>query len=586
MTDQFAIDPRFSVSVSSAMRGDVSRSLASFATAEPGLEAAGLDEDLFPLLVETEAPARVLDLPVTCIPLAEGILEVHTPVSRLSTLAAVGGIHRVSAQPRKDLSLLSAGLDLALASPAGVRQVTESGSGVVIAVIDSGFDLSHPMFRDANGNLRVDALLDQTSNLEFTTAQLTAGWLTGSNPGADAVGHGTHVAAIAGGSAHAGPAAMRLEGIAPDARFVLVKTDMRRIAAAVRWAFQQAGPRSCVANLSLGGHAGAHDGNTSEERVYDAITGPGRIVVAAAGNEREDNLHFGGQFNTGDSHIAVLDVQRQVDEPSGAFLSFWFHPADTFSFELRSPDGQSIAMPMLNTATQESTSRWAAQLSYRQHPRSGRQLSIEINIFDAHPPAWLFRNWRIHIKCDSAALGRLDGWFVNNGFGQFRADPFIEQARSLGEPATGKSVIAVASHVAAVQWPSDSGTQSKFGLVSGRSSSFSGMGPTRDGRQKPEISAPGEMITAALAARSRYAAIAERGHSQTQCLTIEGTSMASPMVCGAVALALQRKPNATPVEIQSALAASARRDAFVPTVGWDPRFGHGKLDIPAFLHSL
>src|SRR5262249_9606765 len=88
----------------------------------------------------------------------------------------------------------------------------------------SGFDLSHPMYRDGNGKLRVDALLeqkdDQSAPTEFTTAQLTTGWSNGTNPGADPVGHGTHVGSIAGGTMHNG-----FEGIAPDARFLLVKTN-------------------------------------------------------------------------------------------------------------------------------------------------------------------------------------------------------------------------------------------------------------------------------------------------------------------------------------------------------------------------
>src|SRR5262249_18384453 len=41
------------------------------------------------------------------------------------------------------------------------------GEGVLVAIIDLGFDLSHPCFRDSGGRLRVDALLDQTTSAYF-----------------------------------------------------------------------------------------------------------------------------------------------------------------------------------------------------------------------------------------------------------------------------------------------------------------------------------------------------------------------------------------------------------------------------------
>ena len=131
-------------------------------------------------------------------------------------------------------------------------------------------------------------------------------------------------------------------------------------------------------------------------------------------------------------------------------------------------------------------------------------------------------------------MGRLDGWFFNQGFGRFKTHPLLETARTVGIPATSKASITVASHVSKNTWDSDDGSQID-GNVLIRSSPFSSLGPTRDGRWKPDISAPGQYITAALAASSELSQLPERAQVSNKLLSIEGTSMATPVVTGAIA---------------------------------------------------
>ena len=88
-------------------------------------------------------------------------------------------------------------------------------------------------------------------------------------------------------------------GIAPEgARFLLVKTnflDTDREAAS--WAFSKAKNRPCVINMSFGAPLqGAHDGSDVEERLHEALVGPGKLIVISAGNERHDAIHIGGLF--------------------------------------------------------------------------------------------------------------------------------------------------------------------------------------------------------------------------------------------------------------------------------------------------
>ena len=106
---------------------------------------------------------------------------------------------------------------------------------------------------------------------------------------------------------------------------------------------------------------------------------------------------------------------------------------------------------------------------------------------------------------------------------------------------------------------------------------FSSAGPTRDGRQKPEISAPGHGVFAA--------------HSRTFTGVVpkNGTSMAAPAVAGIVALVLgearERGLDLSAAEVRDIVAASARRSPPGGTA-WHDRFGHGRIDAAAAIAAV
>ena len=295
----FKLSPKASVSLSSIVGRAQQRlrpSLAAFAAGiGDRLPEAPPEEERTAVLIETRDPDHVGDL-LSGVPGAEavedlggGFVSARVGPQAAERLIAEQAVRRVQSKKRS-LPKLTAVLPEIGLLEAGNRTVAEDGTGVLIGVVDTGFDLSHPAFRDSQGALRVAGLLDQTSgNREYTSAQLESGWQRAARPGRDEDGHGSHVAGIAGGSAVAG-----FEGVAPGARFLLVKTDFLNTDSAVSWIFRKAGNQPCVINMSLGHHFGAHDGTDQEERLHRTLVGPGKLIVVAAGNERTDAIHLGG----------------------------------------------------------------------------------------------------------------------------------------------------------------------------------------------------------------------------------------------------------------------------------------------------
>jgi hypothetical protein len=107
----------------------------------------------------------------------------------------------------------------------------------------------------------------------------------------------------------------------------------------------------------------------------------------------------------------------------------------------------------------------------------------------------------------------------------------------------------------------------------------SGRGPTRDGRQKPDITASGRDVLSCIASYNKQNLFPFQIAYGGMHYKNGGTSMASPMMAGAAALYLQMKPNASYKEIICAVHQSARVDSFTGNNMPDYQWGYGKLDV-------
>ncbi|HEU4725894.1 MAG TPA: S8 family serine peptidase [Candidatus Eisenbacteria bacterium] len=551
---------------------------------------------------------------------AGGWTTIRISPGRADALRSLPGVTAIARAPscRLLLDAVAADTRLALVRSVGPNGVNgPSGTGVLIGVIDTGIDLGHADFRRADGGTRVLALWDQTTasgspppgyayGSEWTASQIDAGMALST----DEEGHGTHVAGIAAGNGRGGAAGLdagRYVGIAPEAALCIVKADFTGpggasaadILDAVDYIFAKAASLSmpAVVNLSFGSHEGPHDGTLPFDEMLEAMAGPGRILVGAAGNEGADRVHGRVDPPAGGTSELTFRIPMYAPKPGAANdvvrLSAWYDRGDSMAVTLVTPGGTTLGPfgPGSASGVLHATSEGRISVCLGDCTASGlAPAEISVTIDDgaeSEPPGsglWKFRLTR----GAAGGSGRVDAYVADQYLGASAPSVvWILGAVSYGtvrSPASSDSVIAVGAHVAKPCWTSIDGETNCAGSPSstGQLAFFSSRGPRRDGARKPEICAPGLVVASSRSAAATFDAwetVPGGAHA-----ILLGTSMSAPSVTGAVALLLARAgwAAAGPTAVRAQLTANARTDGFTgatPNDSW----GYGKLDILSLL---
>ncbi|MEN9616350.1 MAG: hypothetical protein RL022_1772, partial [Chloroflexota bacterium] len=545
-----------------------------------------------------------------------GIYTATVPLNALQAVANLAGVIKVTASmptaPTLDKSLAAAKVTDGEEGPRPVvTSGTEAvGSETLVAIVDTGIDYTHADFKDG-GTTRIVALWDQTApsgagtaaaglgsraidafdyGTECTVSQINSSTCSQR----DTDGHGTHVASIAAGT----------YGVAPSAGIIVVKYDFTTASAIDAWAWVIAKAsdlgKPVVINNSWASHNGAHDGTAIEERALDDYAQlSGVSFVVAAGNNGADAIHARGTVASTQSASVGF-----VSTGSTASMNFWYGADDNFSVKIGhngqytskaikggktrsyTLDGASFSVSNCSTA---STSRNLCQLSVTADTLSGSGWSVELE------RTALAR---------AESTGQWDAW-VTGGGATFSTQSY---RTTLGEPATAAGAITVGSFVSKDSWTAASGGGLTNGETVGAHSAFSSLGPTRDGRAKPDLVAPGEVIEAALSkdeASPSVQRITSGGAGVADSrIVLQGTSMAAPHVAGIVAMMYQKNAGYTQSQIRDALlgtnaSANTDVDSYTANTGvsgedvvtlaanasgnsgrpaWNNRWGYGKVD--------
>ena len=400
------------------------------------------------------------------------------------------------------------------------------GSGVLIAIIDSGIDFYRADFRNENGS-RILYLWDQSLDMEYTKDDIDAALATGSRetamaliPHRDITGHGTAVAGIAAGSSED----LLYQGVASEADLIIVKMKaadsngfpgtvelMRGVTYAIRKA--TALGRPLVINLSFGNSYGSHDGSSLIERFLDNAGEINKTVICVgSGNEGNADGHVSGNFLSRSSvEFAIGEYETNTN------IQLWKHYADSITLRMVAPDGTIYNVSLDTPGLQTIQTAFSTILVFVGTPMP---YSVNQEIF------FVFLAKENFLTSGIWQLEMLPRRIVNGSYHMYLPGRVARSAQTrflesnpevtLTIPSTAKKVITVGAYDI---------KQQAYADFSGRGYSNLRSDDIIYLEQKPNIVAPGVNIIAPSGAE---------GYEE-----VTGTSFATPIVSGSCALLLE-----------------------------------------------
>lgn len=545
------------------------------------------------------------------------IAVAEIPISQMAVLSADSRVLRIEARQGNNINndrmaeILNAlpvyeGLNLPQAY---------TGKDVVVGLMDVGFDLTHPTFYSKDTTqYRIrqlwDMLSPDTVGSPFIVGRDYVGREALLNIGHSRDGndetHGTHTLGIAAGSGYDSP----YRGMAPDADICLVAnavntnikfinpSDLYKYTFATDFLgfkyladYAKSVGKPCVLSFSEGSMQDFWGYDKLYYEMIDSLVGPGCIIVASAGNYGTVKSWFrkavgedskGTFLNVGSNELTC--TLTSADEFIIRIVNYG-SPNDTLLihthevctlpdslFALRTGVNESLKVQAYPSCYESNITCYDIIFMGDSHIGVNRPLSLEILGREADVAFW--RN-----------NGNL---YVNNVL-----NPSLnagETIYNIHSPSSAPGVISVGATTYRDSIQNKNGTWMKYWTgEAGTRAPFSSIGPTLDGRTKPDVMAPGNNIISSYSSFYHEAHpdasdlqwdvktfnFADRTYSWT---SDTGTSMSCPAVAGAIALWLQAKPDLTPEEVLGVIERTSRRaDASLDYP--NNLYGYGEIDV-------
>ncbi len=492
---------------------------------------------------------------------------LNVPESAMDQVANAVEVEYVE-KPKRMYFAVREGKQAACITPLQGAQYNLTGRGVIVAILDSGIDYSHPDFRNTDGSTRILALYDESLDREFTAEKINQA-LKATNeqerfrivPSRDTSGHGTHVAGIAAGNGRASGGVDK--GVAYESSLLVVKLGtaepngfpkttqlMRGLDYVVKKSLELQMPMAV--NISFGNNYGSHSGTALLETYINDMSNYWKTVIAVGtGNEGAARGHTSGILQEGEEQEIELGVGNYETAIS---LQIWKSYVDQYDILLVHPSGKSIGPIRQIQGPQRFVLEQTEILLYYGEP-SPYNLYQEMYIDFLPVQSYIDAGvWRIVLVPERIIRGNYDLWLpgqsvLNQGTGFL----YPVEETTLTIPSTAEKVISVAAY------------DSRYNQLA----EFSGRGYTRQTNQvKPDLAAPGVAIRSTAPGGS-YA-------------VRSGTSMATPFVTGSAALLMQwgivegNDPYLYGEKVKAYLLKGARHLPILPEYP-NPQIGWGVL---------
>ncbi|MDY4596145.1 S8 family peptidase [Faecalimonas umbilicata] len=476
---------------------------------------------------------QVREIAESVVELSNEFAIVTVREDRLEALAGIEAVEYIE-KPKRLFFQVENGRRVSCMTSVQIRPPKLYGTGVLVAIIDSGIDYANLDFRNADGTTKIYALWDQTipgnppegyvQGTEYTQEKINEALQQENRtermkivPSEDRSGHGTAVAGIAAGNGR-GSKGARYQGVASESGILVVKlgtpreegfprtTELMQAIDYVVKKAQRAG-RPVAINISFGNTYGSHTGTSLLERFIADIANLWKSVICIGmGNEGASAGHTAGTLEENTEERIPLAVQMKE---TAINVQIWKSYHDIVDISLISPAGVQIGPIPEVIGTQRFVVGDTEILLYYGEPSPfhvSQEIFIEFLPKDSYITPGI---WQFVLTPRKIVTGEYDLWLPSeNVLNRGTAFRYPTERGTLTIPSTSQRVISVGAY--------DSLT---FAYAD-----FSGRGGL-EGESKPDLVAPGVDITAPTPS----------GIYQT----FTGTSFATPFVSGAAALMME-----------------------------------------------
>ena len=551
----------------------------------------------------------------------DDIYIASIPLNRLSELSLDQRVSRIEAGPSAKIQNDSAAVCINVLPVYEGRKLPQAytGKGVVVGVEDIGFDLTHPTFYDAAGtHYRVKRFWDQLSadtldyklfvGRDYTTEAEILG-VARSRDGLKE-GHGTHTLGSAAGSGADSP----YRGIAYESDICAVSnlagasdyeliseedyykftyaTDVLGFKYIFDYARSQGMP--CVVSFSEGSGQDLRGDDVLYNEMLRKITGQGCIFVASAGNEGSKKRYL---HKLKDETSAGAFIEN-----TGTGVSFTLQSREKFDLRIVAYDAQNDTL----TLSSDMLAAYTDEMFTDTIETSNRKYAVDVASF---PSCYMEGAQAYDVYITSSA--RIEGGRVSVEVVGEEADvelfvtygklntnvrnPLLNRGQtgySILSPGSTPVTICVGATAYREKYENYKGrTVTSSSGRNGERASYSSIGPTFDGRVKPDVVAPGCNIVSSWSSFFLENNPTQDGddvaHFDHDGRTYawraaSGTSMSTPIVAGAIALWLQAQPLLSPEDILGVLSRTCKHYDESLTYP-NNEYGYGEIDVYAGL---